>query len=170
VVPTRTSVAASAVSLVCTLGIALFSFIEHRHTVRPSTLLGVFLFCTLLFDIAHTRTLWLRVGEWSSRVIASVSTAAVVIKAVILTLEAVGKRRLLAPEYRVLPPEATSGIYNRSFFLWLNPLFRSGFSRILDIDDLFALDKHLEAVYCHRLFLAAKNKGELFHLKSIRQT
>ncbi|KAK0613977.1 ABC transporter [Immersiella caudata] len=146
-VPTRTSVAASAVSLVSTLGIGVFSYIEHRHTVRPSTLLGLFLFCTLLFDIAHTRTLWLRVGDWSSRVIAAVSTAAVAVKAVTLGLEAVEKRRLLRPEYRVSPPEATSGIYSRSFFLWLNPLFRSGFSRVLDIDDLFVLDKHLESSY-----------------------
>jgi ATP-binding cassette subfamily C (CFTR/MRP) protein 1 len=149
------------VSLVSTLGIGVFSYIEHRHTVRPSTLLSLFLFCTLLFDIAHTRTLWLRVGDWSSRVIAAVSTAAVAVKAGTLGLEAVEKRRLLRPEYRGCPPEATSGIYSRSFFLWLNPLFRSGFSRVLDIDDLFVLDKHLEASYCHRLFLAAKAKSEL---------
>ncbi|KAK5651320.1 hypothetical protein OQA88_12616 [Cercophora sp. LCS_1] len=157
-VPTRASVAASAVSLVSSLGIGVFSYIEHRHTVRPSTLLSLFLFCTLLFDIAHTRTLWLRAGDWSSRVIAAVSTAAVAVKTATLGLEAVDKRRLLRPEYRDYPLEATSGIYSRSFFLWLNPLFRSGFSRVLDIDDLFALDKQLEPSHCLRLFLAAKAK------------
>lgn len=157
-VPTRASVAAAAVSFVSTLGAAVFSYVEHGHTVRPSTLLGLFLLCTLLFDVAHTRTLWLRAENWSNGVIAAVSTAAVAAKAVTLVIEAVGKRRLLAPAYRVYPPEATSGIYSRSFFLWLNSLFRSGFSRVLDIDDLFVLDKQLEAAYCHRLFLQAKEK------------
>lgn len=157
-VTTRTTVATSAVSLVSTLGIAVFSYIEHRHTVRPSTLLGLFLLCTLLFDIAHTRTLWLRALDWSGRILATVSTAAAAVKATVFVLEAISKRRFLQPEYRVCPPEATSGIFNRSFFIWLNPLFRSGFSQVLDIDHLFVLDKHLEAAYCRRLFLTAKGK------------
>jgi len=164
---TRTTIPTSAVSLVSTLGIAVFSYLEHRHTVRPSTLLELFLFCTLLFDIAHARTLWLRAGDWSGRVLATVSTAAAAVKAAILVLEAVSKRRLLRPEYRAYPPEATSGIFSRSFFFWLNPLFRSGFSRVLDVDHLFVLDKQLEAAYCRTLFLTAKGKREFLSFPNL---
>lgn len=82
------------------------------------------------------------------------------VKAVILVLEATEKRRLLRPQYRAYPPEATSSVFNRSFFWWLNPLFRLGFGRVLDVDDLFSLDKHLQASYCHKRFREVWTSGE----------
>jgi hypothetical protein len=122
--------------------------------------LSTFLFTTLLFDIARSRTLWLRAADDLNPAIAYVSTAAVVVKAFVLVLEALGKQRLLRPEYQDYPPEATSGIYNRSFFWWLNPLFRLGFRRVLDINDLFTLDKHLQASYCFKRFRVAWASGK----------
>lgn len=136
-------------------------------SVKPSLLLNAYLFVTLLFDIARTRTLWLRHYNHYNEVIAIVFTAAVAVKFVILLLEAVEKRWILKPRYNAYPPEALSGIFNKSFFLWLNPLFRRGFSHLLYIEDLFTLDKHLAAEYLHERLQRTWDKGPFFHFYMI---
>jgi hypothetical protein len=159
---TKTSVAAAAVSFISAIALCLLSYVEHVRLVRPSSFLNGYLSVTLLFDIAHSRTLWLRAEDGSqSLVIAGVSIAVVAAKAVLLALEAVEKRRLLRPEYRsACPPEATGGIFNRYLFCWLNPLFYDGFSHVLELGGLYELDKHLGAAYCHQKFLAAWSAGK----------
>ncbi|KAK4133595.1 P-loop containing nucleoside triphosphate hydrolase protein [Trichocladium antarcticum] len=151
---TRTTLAAAALTLVSTLGLGILSYVEHRRAVRPSSILNTYLFASLLCDIAHARTLWLRAADYLNHVIAYISVAAVVVKGVILVLEALDKRRFLRSGYQHYPPEATSSIYSRSFFWWLNPLFRLGYGRELVVDDLFVLDKHLQASYCYARFRA----------------
>ncbi|KAK3311692.1 P-loop containing nucleoside triphosphate hydrolase protein [Chaetomium strumarium] len=161
---TRTTLAAVIVAPISTFALAVLSYAEHSRAVRPSTLIGTFLLATLLFDIAHARTLWLRASLYSSfggsisNAIAYLAVAACVVKGcVVLVLEAVEKRRAsLRDRFREYPPEATASIFNRGFFWWLNPLFRRGFfGRELDVDDLFVLDKHLRAEYCFARFQAA---------------
>ena len=61
----------------------------------------------------------------------------------LLCLETVGKRPWLRMPFKDYPPEATSGIINRSFFWWLNPLFIRGFRKILLLDDLYSVDDEL---------------------------
>ncbi|KAK4224363.1 hypothetical protein QBC38DRAFT_18446 [Podospora fimiseda] len=153
-VRTRTSLTAATLPPLLTLGLSLLSYVEHSRNVRPSSLLNTYLFATLLFDIAHARTLWLRATDDLTSVIAYVSVTSVVAKGFVLILEALEKRRFLRPEYLVYGPEATASVYSRSFFWWLNPLFRLGFRRVLDVDDLFALDKHFQASYEHNRFRA----------------
>jgi hypothetical protein len=160
---TRTTLAAAALSLTSTLGFCFLSYTEHTRAVRPASLLNTFLLVTLLFDIAHTRTLWLRAADHLNQIIAYLSTTAVVIKSIILVLEALNKRRLLRPEYRAYPPEATSSLYNRSFFWWLNPLFRQGYGHELVVDDLFVLDKHIRASYCYKQFQGSWSSGQCYH-------
>ncbi|KAK0706203.1 P-loop containing nucleoside triphosphate hydrolase protein [Lasiosphaeria miniovina] len=160
---TRTTLATAALAPLATLSSCLLSHLEHTRAVRPSSLLGIFLLSTLLFDAAHTRTLWLRAGSQSNghdhngnKSLAHLSVAAAAAKAAVLVAEAVEKRRLLRPAVRALhPPEATSGVFSRVFFAWLNALFRAGFGRVLVVDDLFALDKHLQAAFCHARLRAA---------------
>ena len=129
-----------------------------------------FLFATLLFDIAFARTIWFRVDDYANlknvMVIVILVIAAVVVKAIVLFLEAYEKRSMLRKEYASYPPEATGSIFSRSFFWWLNPLFRSGFRRVLDVDDLFSLDKHLKSAYCHPRFQTAWASGETDFLLS----
>jgi len=139
----------------------VLSYAEHAHNIRPSSFLSAYLFTTILFDIAHARTLWLRVVDNTDITIASLAVAVVIIRLGLAVLEAIEKRRLLDPPYRSCPPEATVSIYDRYFFWWLNPMFIGGFGRILEINDLFQLDKKLGASRCHHLFKAAWAAGEL---------
>ncbi|KAK3360588.1 ABC transporter [Lasiosphaeria hispida] len=170
VVRTRASLAAVSLTLISTLGLCILSYLEHTRTVRPSSLLNTFIFFTLLFDITRARTLLLRASDPFDSSIAYVFTAGVTVKITVMVLEALEKRRLLRTEYQDCPPEATAGLYNRSFFWWLNPLFYQGFKRVLDVDDLYTLDKHLEASHWHQKFLNAwspgRNKSPYSLLKS----
>ncbi|KAK0716329.1 ABC transporter [Lasiosphaeris hirsuta] len=164
VVRTRTSLAAASLTLTSTLGFCILSYLEHTRTIRPSSLLNTFIFFTLLFDITRARTLLLRASNSSqNHGIAYVFTAGVAVKITVLVLEALEKRRFLLAEYQNCPAEATASLYNRSFFWWLNPLFRQGFKRVLDVDDLYTLDKHLKASYWRPRFLNAWSPG---HSKS----
>ena len=126
------------------------------RSVRPSDILNAYLLISLLFDAAHLRTLWLQ--RYNS-VIAMVSTAALAVKTIIILLEATEKRQILQPKYKGYPAEATSGIFNRSLFWWLNALFRKGYSHSISVDDLFPLDKHLTSKYLQEKLHSAWTKG-----------
>jgi ATP-binding cassette, subfamily C (CFTR/MRP), member 1 len=56
---------------------------------------------------------------------------------ILLILEARNKTNVLKESYREYPPEATRGLWNRTFFLWLNTLFMKGFKGMLSMDDLW---------------------------------
>lgn len=91
--------------------------------------------------------------------IAVIFTVAVAVKTVLLVLEASEKRRILRPEYQAYPPEATSGIFSRFFFWWQIPLFQTGFSKSLSVDDLFQLDRHLASDFLQASMQSAWTKG-----------
>ncbi|KAJ5212490.1 uncharacterized protein N7498_004136 [Penicillium cinerascens] len=142
---TSVSVASSAVLSVGTLFLVVLSYSEHTRSVRPSFILNAYLLCSLLFDVAHVRTLWLRYTNTYNEVIAAVTTVAIGVKTLLVVLEAVEKRDILKTEFAGYPPEATAGFYNRALFWWLNPLFRIGYRNVLSIKDLFVLDRVLSS-------------------------
>ncbi|CAI7603846.1 hypothetical protein PCG10_001957 [Penicillium crustosum] len=142
---TKASVPANVILTIGVLALALLSYAEHTRSVRPSFILNTYLFCSLLFDIARSRTLWLRSADAFNNTLAIVATVAVGVKLLLFVLEAVEKRHILKSEYAGYPPEATAGFYNRAVFWWLNPLFKIGFTGVLRVEDLFALDKELSS-------------------------
>ncbi|KAJ5091867.1 hypothetical protein NUU61_006737 [Penicillium alfredii] len=142
---TPTSIAANAVLAIGALVLCLLSYAEHTRSVRPSFILNTYLFCSLLFDIARARTLWLRQADDFHANIATVTTVALAVKVLVLILEAIEKRHILRLDYADYPPEATAGFYNRALFFWLNPLFKTGYSNILTVEDLAVLDKQLSS-------------------------
>jgi ATP-binding cassette subfamily C (CFTR/MRP) protein 1 len=112
------------------------SHAEHARSVRPSTIINVHLFFTLLFDCVVVRTLWATDYDLT---LSGLFTSTVAIKLFVLTLEAWDKRPILLSQYRHLSPEATSGILARSVFWWLNSLLQTGFARSLTDQDLFPI-------------------------------
>ncbi|KAE8360003.1 P-loop containing nucleoside triphosphate hydrolase protein [Aspergillus caelatus] len=156
---TQASIAANVVLTVGTLFLGILSYAEHNYSVRPSLLLGIYLSITLLFDIAKTRTLWLRDLAEINRIIAILTSVAVGVKALLLLLETVEKRRILKDVYAKYPPEATGGIFNRFFFWWLNPLFKTGFSKLLSVGDLYTLDMQLTSKTLHSSLETMWNNG-----------
>ncbi|KAE8453304.1 hypothetical protein EG329_011371 [Mollisiaceae sp. DMI_Dod_QoI] len=136
---TRTplSVVTAAVTIVDAVAICILSFLDHTRSVRPSTILQLYLTLSLLFDIVRARTLWLLSND---RLLVTIFTTATVLKAVMLLCELIEKRRYLEASLRDLPREATSGFASVSIFWWLNRVLRVGAGKIMGIKDLDELD------------------------------
>lgn len=137
---TKVSVPVAVVNLLAALVMVCLSWAEDARSIRPSSLLGLYLFFSLFFDMTQVRTLWLR---GTSLGISIVSSAAITVKFVLLFLESQNKRRYLLASYRQLPPESTSGILNRSVLWWVNELFRRGYQSLIKFDSLWVLDEEL---------------------------
>ena len=143
---TTASVANAILASVGALALAVLSFVEHERSIRPSLVIQFFLSFTLLFDAARVRTLWL---QSYNNAVAGVTTVSFIIKFLLVILEAIEKRSILHPQWKSTSPEATSGLFSRSVFWWLNGLFRTGFKRSLHMEDLLPLDKHLTCDYLY---------------------
>ncbi|KAF1848738.1 P-loop containing nucleoside triphosphate hydrolase protein [Cucurbitaria berberidis CBS 394.84] len=142
----RAELPSAVISFVGALVLGLLSFYEHLRSIRPSFLLNVYLLFTVFFDVTRSRSYAL---SPDLDLIANIFATRVAVKVFLAIFEARGKRMLLLPEFADCPPEATSGVYKRTSFWWLNELFKKGFSNSLTVDDLFHLDKHLKADYLH---------------------
>lgn len=153
---TSTSIPSSAITLIGYLLLSFLSYAEHTRTIRPSLVLDFYFILSILFDAARARTMWL---QQYNRNIAIIFTASIVVKLVLLILEDIPKSTILLPAFRTCSPEATSGIFGRSFFWWLNELFRKAYSKTLLLEDLLPLDKHLLAGHVKDLLVTAWTKG-----------
>ena len=76
-------------------------------------------------------------------------TVSVAIKTVLVVVEAIEKRTILRGKWKAATPESTAGFYNQAFFWWLNPLFIKGYSKSLELEELYGLDKHLSSDYLY---------------------
>lgn len=146
---TRTSVAAATLSLAAAIGLACLSYFEHLHSIRPSSLINVYLLLTLPMDFAQVRTLWLR---GSSSTVAAVFSSVSAVKLAILVAEAIEKHNSLLSPFENHVPESTSGIYSRASFWWLNPLFLLGYKEVITNDSLLATDEKLMSEPVYRQF------------------
>jgi ATP-binding cassette subfamily C (CFTR/MRP) protein 1 len=155
-VSTRASLPTASISLVSSICLLGLSYVEHLYSHRPSSTLNLFLLFTILFDATRTRTLWL---QQYNRSIAGATLATTVLKIVLLALETTEKRRILREPFKTLPPETTSGVFSHWAFSWLLPLFRTGYSKHLLIEDLFGLDKHLKTPYLQNLLQTGWEKS-----------
>ncbi|KAF5879184.1 putative abc multidrug protein [Botrytis fragariae] len=142
---TRASLPAALLALIATLGLCILSYFEHSRNVRPSSIINAYLFFTLPFDAAQLRTRWLRGDNVAGN---AISTSILGVKLLLLILEAKGKRKILFQRYGYLSTESTSGLFARSLFWWLNPLFRLGFGGVVRDEDLFVADGELLSDAC----------------------
>lgn len=134
-------VSSTAAGFVAALCILPVSFLEHSRSLRPSILLNVYLFFTVLFDITQTRTLWLASITSNEVTFTRLFTTTVVAKAIIIIFESHEKSDWAQWEGKEHSPEETSGIFSLGAFVWLNQLFFAGYHKILTLRDLFPLEK-----------------------------
>ncbi|RLL96888.1 hypothetical protein CFD26_106852 [Aspergillus turcosus] len=137
---TSASIPAAVFSLVAALMLALLSYYEHQRSIKPSTLLSIYLFFSILFDAVQARSLWLRN---SNAPIAAAFSAALAVKLIITVLEGREKRASSQVRGIKLSPETTSSIYNRTVFWWLNRLFLAGYKSTLRLNDLYPLESDM---------------------------
>lgn len=143
---TKASIPNAVVSVIGACALGVLSHMEHQRTLRPSLILNIWLLITLLFDIAQVRTLWLQKYQPATAPAMAVSVA---IKAGLVVVEAIEKRSILRGKRKAVTPESTAGFYNQAVFWWLNPLFIKGYSKSLELEELYGLDKHLSSGYLY---------------------
>ncbi|PVH92952.1 hypothetical protein DM02DRAFT_697942, partial [Periconia macrospinosa] len=153
----RAEIPSAALSFVGALVLGLLSYVEHIRSIRPSFLLNVYLLFTVVFDTARSRSYAL---DPDLDLISAVFPLRVGVKLFLVIIEAREKRNFLLAKFADCPPEASSGVYKRALFWWLNELFKKGYSNSLTVDDLFHLDKHLQSDYLHRTLGAAWDRGK----------
>ncbi|KAM3435751.1 hypothetical protein NHJ13734_005395 [Beauveria thailandica] len=129
-----------SVTLVTSLFFLYLSYLKHTRSVRPSTLLTLYLGLSTLLDLARVRTLFYL---QSANHLAAVFLAGFCVKVVMFALELYEKRRLLRPKWQHSAPEATSSTYSRALFIWLNSLMVKGFRSSLTVDTLTPIDGDL---------------------------
>lgn len=139
---TSASLAAAAVALAASLGLWILSHVEHMKNIRPSSIINGYLSVSLLLDSAQLRTNWQREKSLPTNAVATTTMA---IKLLVLVSEAVEKKSLIFETYKDVSPEATSGLYSRGAFWWLNPLLRLGFKNDIKNDDLFTIDRDMRS-------------------------
>ncbi|KAH7040858.1 P-loop containing nucleoside triphosphate hydrolase protein [Microdochium trichocladiopsis] len=145
------AIAASVLRLSAALCMILLSTLDHARSVRPSVVLSAYVFTTVVLDIAQARTLWLASITSSERAYASVFSTTLAVKVAVLFLEAQQKSRWAKEDMRDCSPEETSGMYSLGVFFWLNKLFLLGYGKILQIPDLYSLDRKLAADHAQEM-------------------
>ena len=143
-VATKASISAAALDFTAACVLFILSCFEHSRSVTPSTIIGIYLIVSFPFDAARVRTFYL-LRNFAAQGIANLLALSLAVKFGVLVTEAVEKRGILLRPYQDLPPEATSGVYSKSVFWWLNPLLKLGFGSTLCTDDLFNLDQAISS-------------------------
>ena len=118
------------------------SHVEHTKSVRPSTLICVYLVASIVFDAVQTRTLFITGNDLAISVTLCCSIA---IKMTVLFLEASEKRAYLRVPYNSYPPETIASTFNRTFLWWLNRIFLTGFRKVMTLDDLRSTTSELRS-------------------------
>jgi len=136
----RIIIAVNIFELIDSIALCAMSFVEHRKSIGPSTLITLYLLISIAFDAAECRTLWLRPQDQRLRTIAIIVSISICVKVGILFLETVEKRPFLNAPWNLAPPESLSGAINCSVFWWLNALFLRGHKGILSLKSLWETD------------------------------
>ena len=138
------SLPATILELLCTAVAALLLYAEHKYSIRPSKLLSLYLFVSVLLGLAHARSLFLLPPQEFAD-IARIFTATLVARAALLLLEEFPKTSFLIQDSGSTPVESASGPLNRSVFWWLNPLFATGARRLIHVQDLGSIDRKFDS-------------------------
>ena len=139
-----TALAAASLSCVASFTIIVLIVVEHRFTLRPTSLLSLYILLSLLLDVVKSRSYFSRRGMSA---LGGMSAAAAAVKAILIGVQEIPKTALLIDEKlrHATSTEATSGFWSRSVFAWLNSIFLVGFRQTLRLEDLEPLDPPLSS-------------------------
>ncbi|KAJ6783563.1 hypothetical protein PWT90_09492 [Aphanocladium album] len=134
---TNTTIAAAALDVVASCGLVVVLIAEHRHAIRASAFLGLYLVFSIFIDAIEARSYFNR----DMSALGAVSVSSAVIRLILLILDEVPKMNLIIdPIIRdASGKEATSGFWSRSLFFFMGPIFRHGFKHTLRLQDLAAI-------------------------------
>lgn len=150
---TRLSLPADILSSTATVVAFFLSRASHERSLRPSTVLDLYLSISSLLNIARTRTLWLLAAGSPVPILMTVNLSLTLFA---LILESIEERKRLSNG----SPEEFSGIWARISFSWLTPLLKTGHDKVLSQDDLPNLDNRLQSRLLRRQLITTWSKCE----------
>lgn len=147
----------SVLDLVALTASVLLSWLEDQRSIRPSDLMIVYFAVTGILSLPRARTLWL-LPAFASRS-AVVWTLVCFTTVAVLFVESVHKTRVLRTIYRQPSKEVTASFWVRSFFTWVLPLFRRGYSKVLSVQDMPDVDTALQGTEAEMQLQNAWNRS-----------
>jgi ATP-binding cassette, subfamily C (CFTR/MRP), member 1 len=148
-------VASLAASLIAGLGLSPLLFQEQRRSPKPSDLAILYLVASILCDVV---LLTVPFGNATHAAVWRPVFVRCLMHLALLMLESFGKR----PTFRVLgnpqSPEELSGVLNRTFFTWINPILLQGYKDILVDQDLPPLTRDIDPKVTRHSMLQSWNE------------
>lgn len=138
---TKLAIISNVFEIIATAAAMLLSFMEDQYSIEPSDLLVAYFSALTILDIPRLRSLWLLP---SADACISLLTTIYILSIFALLLESKRKLKILRARYRHVTMEQAIGFWGRSFFFWVTPFFRVGYSNILTIADLPKVDEDLQ--------------------------
>ncbi|KAJ5592008.1 uncharacterized protein N7459_002377 [Penicillium hispanicum] len=157
---TKASLPASILQLIAVATAGLLSWLEDQRSVRPSDLMVLYFFTTSVLALPHVRTLWQLSADATTPAV--VWTLVTIGTVAVSVLESIHKTRLVHLVYRESSKESTASFWIRSFFIWVLPLFHSGFSTVLSIHDMPEVDRALQGKSAERKLQLAWSKDTYY--------
>lgn len=166
VIQTKLGITADILEIIASAAAVLLSFVEDQRSVEPSVLLAIYFSGLVVLTIPRLRSLWLIP---SINLCRGLLTVIYILTVLAFLLESRTKLKVLRAAYQHVPREQSIGFWGRSLFLWVNPMFQLGYSKILSISDIPELDQDLQGdVVLEKLELAwAKSKPGFRLIKAV---
>lgn len=137
------SLAADILQILTVFSAFVLSYINHCRSIRPSTILVLYLSARTIADIVRVRTLWLIPEARDSSIVLTLS---LVFTLIALVSESMEKDDILMGSVKKPgTPEPFSGFWKQATFAWLATTFRRGYTQVLSVEDLPDLDPKLDS-------------------------
>ncbi|KAK0756022.1 hypothetical protein N5P37_011395 [Trichoderma harzianum] len=137
------SLASDILQVLTVFSALVLSYINHCRSIRPSTILVLYLSARTIADIVRVRTLWLIPEARNSSIVLTLS---LVFTLIALVSESMEKDDILIGSVKKPgTPEPFSGFWKQATFAWLATTFRRGYTQVLSVEDLPDLDPKLDS-------------------------
>lgn len=90
-------------------------------------------------------------------------------KCVLLVLEGQTKRSILRKPYDALGPEETSGFFGLLFFWWVNKLLKTGYSKVLSVNELPVLEMSFDVIKARETMQREWDKRSTYQLSPMSE-
>ncbi|KAF9875181.1 ABC transporter [Colletotrichum karsti] len=156
---TKLSLAAGILNFIAVFVASFHSVLEDQRSIRPSDLLILYFSTSAILALPRLRSLWLIASVNSAK---AVWTTILILTTLVVPLESIGKKKFLFPTYQSITKEEEISFWGRSFFTWLLPFFRLGYSRVIQVSDMPDIDADLSGEKAGYALETAwtKRKGE----------
>lgn len=126
------------------IGLTVLSLLEHGRSVKPSTLITIYLLATIGCDVAFIGQDY---GRDPRGMLATDSGALLAvelaIRMLLLILESQNKAAATVAEYKPQSPEDAAGVFSITIFWWMKDLLALGKKHALRVSDTPPLNEHL---------------------------